>query len=95
MTKYLCLCGVTFKRRKYAEKHAALFTDLEPENTYHIIIKKLWRARLLDFFLDYPWGRFFRLTGVFTVLMVVEHHFDVNFTVWESVFFRDRIGASN
>ena len=86
MSKYLCFCGRTFKRKKYADKHAALFKNDETENAYHVIGKKLWRARLLDLCFDYPWGRLFRFSGGFMILMVIEHHFQIKFTMWESTF---------
>ena len=85
MSKYLCFCGRTFSRKKHADKHAELFKDIVPDNSYHIIAKKLWHARFIDLCLDYPWGRFFRLTGGFMLLMVIEHHFQVKFSIWESI----------
>lgn len=92
MSKYLCLCGRDFTRKKEANKHADLFKTLEPENDCHIIVKKNWRARLLDIALDYPWGRFFRVAGGFMILMVMEHHFKIDFTMWESTFLGLGIG---
>lgn len=93
MSKYLCLCGRTFTRKKHADKHAALFKDSdELTQNFHVIVKKLWRARLLDIALDYPWGRFFRVVGGFMILMVIEHHFKIDFNMWESTFLGLGIG---
>lgn len=87
MSKYFCLCGRVFSRKKYADKHADFYKDCdELTQTYHIIIKKLWRARLREIALDYRWYRFFRLMGGFIVLMVMEHHFQIKFSYWESIF---------
>ena len=92
MSKYLCLCGRDFKRKKEANKHAEIYKDVQPENDYHIIVKKKWQGRLLDIALDYPWGKFFRVLGGFMILMVVEHHFKINFSMWESTFLGLGIG---
>jgi len=86
MSKYLCFCGRTFGRKKHADKHVELFKDNEIDSAYHVIGKKLWRARLLDIYFDYPWSRLFRFVGGFMVLMVIEHHFQITFSIWESTF---------
>lgn len=93
MSKYLCLCGRDFDRKKDANKHALLFKEFdERTQNYHVIVKKNWRGRLLDMAFEYPWGRFFRTLGGFMILMVVEHHFKINFSMWESTFLGLGIG---
>lgn len=71
-----------------------MFKGIEPDNTYHIIAKKLWRARLFDFCYDHNWGRLFRMIGAYTVLMVFEHHFNVNFSLWEATFLGIGLGLA-
>lgn len=87
MSKYLCLCGQPFKRKKDADKHANLFTNEEEFlKIYHTIIKKNWRGRLLDIAVDYPWGRFFRVLGGYMIYMTIVHHFKIDFSIWEATF---------
>jgi hypothetical protein len=87
MSKYLCLCGRAFTRKKHADKHAALFKDAdELTKNFHVMVKKLWRARLMDLWLDYPWGRLFRVLGGYMIWLVLAHHYQINLTIWEATF---------
>ncbi len=87
MSKYLCLCGKHFKRKKHADKHVDLFKDCDVLiQPYHVIVKKLWRARLIDIALEYPWGKLFRVVGGYMIWLVLCHHFQISLSMWEAIF---------
>lgn len=53
MSKYICLCGMTFKRKKLADLHLSIFEHEDLQNGYpsHKIFNQHWQARLLEWFL--------------------------------------------
>ena len=85
MSKYLCLCGREFKRKKEANDHVKVYQDFDSAWP-HQIMKKRWRGRFMDFFLDLPWKPFFKMIGALMILFTFEHHFNITLTFWEATF---------
>lgn len=83
MSKYICICGMKFKKKTIADNHAE-HQDKIDGDWRHIIFKSHWQVRLLDWVLAQNWKRFFKLTGSYIVLLVLEHHFQINFSIWEA-----------
>lgn len=82
VAKYMCLCGFEFKKKDDAERHVETSRNLGLEN--HFVITKLWRARLLEWFLNLPGRRIARYTGVYLVYIVLIKHFHVEWSMLES-----------
>jgi hypothetical protein len=55
-------------------------------------MKRNWKGRFLDFIFEFPWGKCFRLIGLTLILFVLEHHFKIDFTIWEATFLGLGIG---
>lgn len=82
MTKYLCLCGMPFKRKKDADKHAKLFIE-EQDQHYHHIVKKNLRGRFIDWIIA---SRiYWKFTGIMVIYFVLINHFNVSFSIWEGL----------
>jgi hypothetical protein len=78
MSKYICICGKDFKTKKGAEHHGGLDGD------FHFIIKKLWRARLLDFLISSR--KYWKILGFIIMYLTIVYHFGIHFNVWEGLF---------
>ena len=84
MSTYLCLCGTTYKRRKDAERHTALFKDAdELTRNYHLMIKKNFHGRFIDFMINSrPYWKF---TGIFIIYFTITIHFGIKLNIWEGL----------
>ena len=93
MSKYLSLCGTTYKRKKDAERHTALFTDAdELTRNYHVMIKKNFHGRFIDFMINTrPYWKF---TGILVIYSTVINHFGIHPTIWESLAIGCGIGLA-
>jgi hypothetical protein len=80
MSKFICLCGSTYKNQKMADLHLKMYEDVDLANGYpsHKMFKQQWQARFLSWVLNYSWERFFRFVGVFMVYVVFMTHFNVH-----------------
>lgn len=85
MSKYICLCGVTYKTKEMSELHVKMYEDLELAEGFprHKIFIQHWQARFAKWFLNYRWGRNVRFTGAFMVYFVALHHFKIDLNWWE------------
>ena len=84
MDKFLCICGVSFKNKTDADLHVKLYEDMQ-QTWPHQILKRNWRARFQGLIFDAPWGKFFRLAGIYIIYMILKNHFDLNLTMMESI----------
>jgi len=91
VSKYLCTCGVDFKKYNKAVEHAALYKDIDHIFPHRIMKRKL-SARLFDVLLAGPWKVWLRTTGVWIMWQVSMHHFGVTFNCWESLLTGVAIG---
>jgi hypothetical protein len=87
MSKYICLCGCTFKKKKECELHIKLYEELETIEGFprHKIFKQHWQARFATWFFSYNWGRMFRFIGGLMVYSVLMTHFKVNLSWLEGM----------
>ncbi len=87
MSKYICLCGMTFKKQFHCDAHMKIHEDLELKEgfTRHIILKQHWQARFLKWFFEYPWLRIVRVVGASMIYFAITHHFHINFSLWEAI----------
>jgi hypothetical protein len=87
MSKFICLCGITFKKQRDADLHVNLYSDIAKVQGFnrHKIFKQHWQPRLSSWFFDYPWRRLFRFVGGYIIYIVIVNHFDIHWNWWESV----------
>ncbi len=55
MSKYICLCGTTYKTKEMANLHMKMYEDLELIQGYqsHKIFKQHWHARFATCFWNF------------------------------------------
>lgn len=87
MSKFICLCGMTFKKQKDCDFHTKMYEDLALSEGFprHKVFKQHWQARLATWFLNYRWEYFFRFTGIFMLYFIAIHHFKISLSLLESV----------
>ena len=87
MSKYICLCGMTFKKTRDADGHCEVMNqlNLNPPYDTHKIFNQHWQARFATWFLNYSWGRIIRFTGGYLVYFVFIHHFKIDWSWWEAI----------
>lgn len=82
MDKYLCVCGIGFKKAKQAHDHVQAYIDTDSAWP-HQVVKRKWKSRLLDFLINArPYWKF---TGMIIIYLTLIHHFGVTFNIWESL----------
>lgn len=84
MSKFICLCGMTFKKKNECDFHIKMFESLDgiKELSRHKIFTKLWKERALDWITDN--FKYLKLVGVMMIYFALIHHFDVKFNWWEA-----------
>jgi hypothetical protein len=83
MTKYLCLCGETFKKKKEALHHVNKQND-EEDIFQHFYYKETWKGRLEDILLDLPLPTILRGIGMLVMYYTILHHFHIDLTMTEA-----------
>lgn len=91
MDKYLCICGVSFNRKKLAKNHIDLYKDSHTVLPHHLM-KRPWKVRFYDILLSYPWYKIPRLAAVYIIMKVIEYHFNITFDIAESIWIAVAIG---
>ena len=86
MSKYICLCGSTYKTKEMADLHAKMYEDLALAEGFprHKIFKQHWQARFATWFFNYNWVRFVRFVGAYMMYLVALHHFKISLEWWEA-----------
>lgn len=87
MSKYICLCGETFKKKEIADNHVTVLTGLEIAEPYprHKVFVQHWQARFATWFFNYPWSRFMRFVGAYMIYIVLVRHFHIDWSIWEAI----------
>lgn len=87
MSKYICLCGETFKDIKRAEVHVRILTGLDLCEPYpkHKVFKQHWQARFATWACNYPWVRFMRFVGGYIIYFVLVYQFKIDWSLWEAI----------
>jgi hypothetical protein len=78
MSKYKCMCGYKYNAKETADLHMFM-------NPGHVILEMSWKTRFWDWFWSYPWSRVFRFIGATIVYLVLCHHFNISWTMWEAI----------
>ncbi len=84
MTKYFCLCGDEFINKQIADLHIKI-RENDNDAWAHQVVKRNWKARLLDWILCINYARLFRLIGFFMAYFVTINHFNINWSFCEAV----------
>lgn len=79
----MCICGKDFRKKGDGAFHVKEANDFGLTN--HILITKLWRARLLDWFFNLPGRRITRCIGIYLVYIVCIKHFHIEWSYLESI----------
>ena len=91
MDKYLCVCGIGFKKKKLADEHVVDLKDTSYPWPHHIM-KRPWRVRFYEILWAYPWQKVPRFTGLYILYQVAKCHYGFDVSLWESVFIGLAIG---
>jgi len=91
MSKYLCLCGQGFRKKKKADDHILCYKDIDL-HWPHQILKKNWRVRILESALNFPWANIFGVFGGWLLFQVIAYHFKIDFNNWEAALIGLSIG---
>jgi hypothetical protein len=86
MSKYICICGDTFKNKELGDAHVKILADYEigQHFTSHKLLKNNFRGRLLEWIKRINFGRFVRFSGFYMVYLAFVLHFDIELNWWES-----------
>lgn len=88
MSKYLCLmCLKKFRREKQKLAHMEEFDD-------HVVVKKFWRARFLDWFFSLPGRRLTKFVGAYLVYIVFVKHFCIEWSMLEATLIGIGLGLA-
>lgn len=88
MNKYLCvMCGTTFNKKHETIDHMRLYDT-------HVVVKKRWRARALDWFLHLPGKRITKFIGCYILYAVTIKHFNIQCSITESVLIGIGLGLA-
>ena len=82
MSKYLCICGNSFKRKKQADHHVKVYSEIQT-NWPHQIMKQKWKGRLLDILINSR--RYWKLTGIMIMYFTMMYHFGITLNLWEGL----------
>lgn len=87
MSKFICLCGITFNNQKESDQHVKIYEDIVLKGDFsgHKVFKQRWQARLASWFWDYNWEYTFRFFGVFLVYCIALNHFKIELGWIESI----------
>ena len=85
VSKYECLCGFKFNQRKTGDFHLKIFPD-------HIVVKKMWKKRVFEFFYNWPWRPIFRSMGFLIIYFVILSHFNIILSFKEAMLMGLGIG---
>ena len=91
MSKYLCVCGQGFRKKKEADYRIKLHQPNE-EHWPHQIVKRNWKATFLIWLCEYPWAKTFRILGIYILYIVITKHFNIRFDMAESILIGLSIG---
>ncbi|CAB4152018.1 hypothetical protein UFOVP685_38 [uncultured Caudovirales phage] len=86
MSKYICLCNVTFKTKKAADTHIKIYQDLDLVEgfTRHKIFIQHWQTRFAKWFFGLPWQRLSHFLGAYLIYVVVIQHFHIDWNYCEA-----------
>jgi len=86
MSKYICLCGMTFERDGEAKVHCEIMNqlDLNAPYTTHKIFKQHWQARFATWFFSLPGRKISHFIGGYLIYFVLIHHFHIDWSWWEA-----------
>jgi len=79
MSKYLCICGAGFRKKKQTDDHIKVYVDIWP----HQVVKRNWRGRWIDFLIDSR--RYWKFTGILIIYFTITIHFGIKLTIWEGL----------
>jgi hypothetical protein len=82
MSKYLCICGVGFRKKKQADDHVKVFSDAESAWP-HQVVKKNWKGRWIDFLIASR--RYWKFTGILIIYFTITIHFGIKPNLWEGL----------
>ena len=89
MDKYLCICGVSFKRKNDADLHEKMYENISKNSGLnyltHKVLKMNWKGRIKEIILDIPWRSVFRIMGIYIIYMVLSSHFNLHLDFGESI----------
>ena len=87
MGKYICLCGVDFRKKSDADLHAKLYEELALIEGFsrHKILIQHWQARFAKWVISLDWGRVTRFFGAYMIYIVLIFHFHISWEWWEAV----------
>lgn len=83
MDKYLCVCGMGFKKAQQAHDHVKAYIDSESAWP-HQVMKRKWKGRFIDFMLRLPINKIFRFIGALFIYFTVVKHFKIEWTMLEA-----------
>ena len=72
MSKYLCICGVDFRKKKQANDHVKFFNQAQSAWP-HQVIKRGWKALWIDFLIASR--RYWKFTGFLIIYFTILYHF--------------------
>lgn len=81
MDKYLCLCGMGFKKAQQAHDHVQAYIDTDSAWP-HQVIKRKWKIRFLDLLINSR--RYWKFTGAMIIYFTLIYHFGVTFNWYEA-----------
>lgn len=83
MSKFICLCGDTFKTKKISDLHVAIRAH-DVEGWKHQIFKQHWQARFATWFFSLPGKKISHFIGAYLIYFVFIHHFHIDWSWWEA-----------
>lgn len=83
MTKYICLCGSTFKNKSQCKTHIKI-REHQEDDWCHKIFKQHWQARFATWFFSLPGRKISHFLGAYIIYFVLIHHFHIDWTWWEA-----------
>jgi hypothetical protein len=82
MSKYSCICGIDFRKKKQADDHIKVFSDAESQ-WLHQIMKQNWKGRGIDFLIASR--QYWKFTGCLIIYFTILYHFGIKPTMWEGL----------
>lgn len=87
MTKYFCLCGMHFKKKRDAAAHSKYMESEHSDNDesiwMHRVFKRNLIARIMDNVENWPLNTFMRASGYLIVYFTLKAHFNIEVTMLE------------
>jgi hypothetical protein len=79
MSKYLCICGIGFSKKKRADDHIKVFSDTQSAWP-HQIMKQNWKRRGIGFLIASR--RYWKFTGFLIIYFTILYHFRIKPNIW-------------